>query len=587
MDNESKFTDLQDELCFFDLVSGDNILAIPLFQRPYSWQKQHLDQFLADINDIFDGNANSAFLGTITCTAREHNPGRPKPWEVVDGQQRLSTLYLLLMASAETLARHGAIRSAAGILATYLLVRPFSDNPINTKLVPCYADRAQFRAIWDQLMSNQALAYNEAIVANPPKTPPPSGETKGPMLSQYLRMRAVTDKLYKRQGKEALEKYVEIVANRLSMVTIRLRIQKAAPSTFERLNGRGVQVTTADLVKNEVFSRSTMSQTDVGMIFSTHWEPFAREFGAAIKGRMDRFLLPYGVILHPRVKKSELFVQICSYWKNLPGPLQIIEDMKQYVDVFLALECGQPSSQLDAETNKLLLRLHRLGKPLSIYAFVMRLGLAIKTQEVALEVGHAILRVIEDFFFRRAVCGIESTGVYSVFRGLWSEFVDDENITCISADGVKSAIATRAGVAWPDDAQFKDSVIHGDLYRRKVCQFALREYESACKGDSSSDDFAVEHVLPQTLTEDWEALFGHEHAKLCNTWANLVPLSPNMNPSVGQGGYAQKRAAYKDSMYSSARALATQYGEWTLQTLNQRAHALADWAVLRWPTCKP
>ncbi|MBK6781768.1 MAG: DUF262 domain-containing protein [Gemmatimonadetes bacterium] len=179
MDVALKVTDQPQESSFFDLVAGDNVLSIPLFQRPYRWGDRNLEWLLDDITDIKTTAAKSCFLGVVVCVNRGALPGRPIPWEIVDGQQRLSTLYLLICAAAEVGARNGATGWAAGVIGTYLLVRPLADNPINTKLVPAFADRAQFKKVWDGIAEAPGLPAEAGYVANPPDPPAPGGLKRG------------------------------------------------------------------------------------------------------------------------------------------------------------------------------------------------------------------------------------------------------------------------------------------------------------------------------------------------------------------------------------------------------------------------
>ncbi|MEO6580109.1 MAG: DUF262 domain-containing protein, partial [Sphingomicrobium sp.] len=124
-----RVTDAPEESCFSDLVSGDNVLAIPLFQRAYRWTQKHLGLLLEDIDAIRDDIASSVFLGVIVSYSRGTAPGRPVTWEIVDGQQRITTLYLLLMAAVEVAARKSEGEWAADVCGTYLLVRPLASNP--------------------------------------------------------------------------------------------------------------------------------------------------------------------------------------------------------------------------------------------------------------------------------------------------------------------------------------------------------------------------------------------------------------------------------------------------------------------------
>jgi hypothetical protein len=85
MDSKLKVTDVPEEASFYDLVAGDNVLEIPLFQRPYMWKESHYEALLGDISDI-DEEANAAvFPGVIVSFARGAGPGRPPMWMIVDG----------------------------------------------------------------------------------------------------------------------------------------------------------------------------------------------------------------------------------------------------------------------------------------------------------------------------------------------------------------------------------------------------------------------------------------------------------------------------------------------------------------------
>lgn len=583
MDVSLKVTDQPQESSFFDMVSGDSVLSIPLFQRAYRWQKKNLDWLISDINDIRDDAAKSVFLGVVVCVVRGASPGRPIPWEIVDGQQRLSTLYLMIMAAAEILARNGQTTDAAGIIGTYLLVRPLALNPINTKLIPSSADRAQFKKIWDQILMAPNLALDPTIQSNPPKPPSPSGSDTGAMIKQYAALKKYLQKLWNEQGKEAIDKFVEISANRLSVVSISLRDPIVAPKIFERLNNRAELVTIADLVRNEVFARVSDDPASAKFVFESQWEPFVSSF-TEIDNGLEKFLFPYGLIIKSSVTKAELFSLIRKYWATLSSPKEIIEDLSQYLNTFLVLEGSQRLDGMSDALYESLDRISRLGKPSSTYAFLLRLVVGVHKCEVSEAEAIKTIPAIEDFLFRRAICGIEPTGLHAVFKGLWCELIGEENdFTRITAENLIASIRSKPTVSWPSDNDFGESIKSGDLYHRKVVGFALREYESACRGDSANEDFHVEHVLPQTSTPYWQAIFGKEYDDVVHTWANLVPLSTVMNPSVGQGDFTAKADAFRGSMYSSARDLASKYESWDMNNLKTRANELVTWALNRWP----
>jgi hypothetical protein len=342
MDVQLRVTDAPEESCFSDLVSGDNVLAIPLFQRPYRWTNKHLQLLLEDVDSIRDEIANSVFLGVIVSYSRGTSPGRPVTWEVVDGQQRITTLYLLIMAAVEIAARKGDAGWAA-VVGTYLLVRPLASNPVNTKLVPSYADRAQFASLWTRLNDIDGLKTDRQFMFNPPMPPASSGPSEGDMTKQYDRLRRALSKIFDGGGQPALARYVQVIAHHMSVVSISLRDPAVAPKIFERLNSRAEPVTIADLVRNEVFSRSGENAIQAQHVFNTYWEPFVDAFKKS-KTEFDKFLFPYGLILNPNVRKADLFPILRAHWRNLATPQEIIADLGRYRGTFLALEAGDTDS---------------------------------------------------------------------------------------------------------------------------------------------------------------------------------------------------------------------------------------------------
>ncbi|HEX9964305.1 MAG TPA: DUF262 domain-containing HNH endonuclease family protein [Allosphingosinicella sp.] len=579
MDVQLRVTDAPEESSFSDLVSGDNVLAIPLFQRPYRWNAKHLQLLLEDVNSIRDEVTNSVFLGVIVSYSRGTSPGRPVTWEIVDGQQRISTIYLLIMAAVELAARRGDAEWAAAVVGTYLVVRPLASNPVNTKLVPSYADRAQFAALWTRLADIPSLRDNKQFAFNAPMPPPASGPHEGAMTAQYIRLRRGLSKIFEDGGQESLTRYVEVIAHHMSVVSISLRDPAVAPKIFERLNSRAEPVTIADLARNEIFSRSGDSAVQAQHVFNTYWEPFVDTFKAS-NTEFDKFLFPYGLIQNPNVRKADLFPQLRSHWRSLEGPQQIISDLERYRPTFLALEAGLAAAGLTAPLNARLNRLHRVGRPSSTYAFILQLLDSYHHDEISEQQTLDVLEAVESFLFRRAILGIEPTGLHAAFKNLWREL--RESGLEINGQTLRQALRAKPTISWPSDQEFRGAIVGGDLYHRKVCAYAVREYELSVKGETPADSFVVEHVAPQTLTEAWRQVLEEADHSLIHTWGNLIPLTERMNPSVGQKPFLEKKLAFQDSIFATARQVANSHSVWDASVIRSRNHVIAEWARARW-----
>lgn len=198
----------------------------------------------------------------------------------------------------------------------------------------------------------------------------------------------------------------------------------------------------------------------------------------------------------------------------------------------------------------------------------------------------AILDAVESFLFRRAISGIEPTGLHAVFKGLWQELAgtaaEEELDEAVTADRVRNAISNKATVVWPKADDFRVAVETGELYRRKIAAYALREYELSLKGETPADAHQIEHIAPQNATELWKEAIPEDYERLLHTWGNLLPLTPTMNPSQGQNDFSLKKAAFADSIFASAREVAKE-AVWNAQTIKNRSKRIADWALTRWP----
>jgi hypothetical protein len=576
-----RVTDAPEESCFSDLVSGDNVLAIPLFQRAYRWTQKHLGLLIEDIDAIRDDIASSVFLGVIVSYSRGTAPGRPVTWEIVDGQQRITTLYLLLMAAVEVAARKNEGEWAADVSGTYLLVRPLASNPVNTKLIPSYADRAQFASLWTRIADLPSLKAQTTFSYNLPRPPHASGPSSGAMTAQYDRLRRILNGVFEDGGRPALERFVKIVAHHLSVVSISLRDPAVAPKIFERLNARAEPVTVADLVRNEIFARSGDDAIQAQHVFTTYWEPFIQRFKESGTD-FEKFLFPYGLTLNPNVRKADLFGQLRSGWASSSSPQEIIEDLDRYRATFLAIEAGRRADDLPDLINKGLNRLHRVGRPSSTYVFIFQVVEAFRSGALSEPNVCSILDALESFLFRRAVMGIEPTGLHAAFKGLWAEV--NAAPAGVAKDGalVRQLVSKKPTILWPTDVQFKTAIQQNDLYHRKVRAYALKEREIAVEGESPTDTFCIEHVAPQTPTEHWRDAIPESYEQIVQTWGNLIPLTDAMNPAVGQKPFKQKREEFKNSIFATAREVAQKYDVWTAKVIQDRNTEIGGWATSRW-----
>ena len=527
-----------------------------------------------EIEAITSGKDSSRFLGAIIAVTRPTNPSQPTPHEIVDGQQRLTTLYIFLLAAAQVAARQGKTEYARGLLSTNLIVDWAQDLTSNTKLQPSIGDRGQFRKIFDRVSNTGELSDWLPLKV---RLPQPAGEESGQLLRQYNRIHKFLHKKVTDHGFAALESVVEAVRNSMTFVFILLKDPGSATTVFEGLNDPGVPISVGDLVKNEVFARVGYDEPTAQALHDNRWIPFRERFGDSF----NDYFFPYGVVHKSNTNRTEMFGDLRVLWKELSAE-DIIDELGSYADAFLAIHgVSNPREVYGPDVAACVQRLVDLHRPSSVYPFLLPLLKQLSDKQIGRKDVVGCVGVIEAFLVRRAVCGIEPTGLLGLFRTMWAS--TDGHPT---ADKVASTILKRLTVEWPTDQRFREAITTRPIFGSSIARYVVAEYDRSLGMDQPDDiDLSLEHVMPKSYCDAWSDVVGKsEHAKIANLWANLVPLSKAMNSEVDQSPYAVKRGTFaSESMYTSARQLAETYDSWGPNEIQVRSQVLADWAVSRWP----
>lgn len=570
-----KVTSDANETVYGTLLDGYRRLSIPLFQRSYQWGKNEFKRYADDVEAVVSGDASTRFIGAVVVVERTQGPNLPTEYEIVDGQQRLFTIYLTILAAAYVIAKNGTAANAATLMRRYLYLSDLSGESWNTKLSTSLDDSAEFADLWKEVLSLAPLALALGSAKVRPPAAASSAKSARKIKKQFDQIRRWLTEKFLAKGEKGVEHYITAATANLSFVWLSLQDPASAPRIFESLNNRGVRTTVGDLVRNEIFARLRDTPTEARALYDHEW----KDFLATLGDRYEDFFFPYGLVVHRNAKKSELFTALRDRWSKEKDASAIIANMQEYVAPFLAVAKGITIPELDPQVNKRIARFKRFRLPSAVFPFLMQLLHETKSGAVDTAICCKLLDLVESFLIRRALCGNEPTGLHAVFKALWHDV--EKNLTHAA---VSAEIRKRKTVQWPGDAAVKMAVAQMALYGSSIANYVLTEYDRSLGGDVPSDPPEVEHVLPQKLNKTWSPLFPTKvHERWVNTWANLVPLSSPMNKSVSQGPYAKKREKYEeDSMYKTPRKVAKDYKEWTVESLQARTLDLQKFAVERW-----
>jgi len=559
-------------------TGGDNIFRIPYFQRPYKWKTQRVEQLHKDILSLIDGT-DYHFLGAVIVHGKPSGPSEPSIYDVIDGQQRITTIYLLLAAIVRKLIDLGEVDEAVNLFKKYLAIGSNTGSLSNIRLHSCKDDRKQLNKVIHDLTRTEK--FKDQLGSFSPKPLPETGKDSGVVTRNYKYIKKFLTTQVEQGGLERVRAIYSAVLQKMSVVEIDVWDPTNGPKIFNSLNSRQEPMTTGDLIRNEIFSR--VAAEDPGVIEAVDvysWQPFYQKFDFEKTSHFEEYFFPYGLIKNPNLKKSEVFSHLRKKWEEIKDPEKIIASLATYQDAFLDIRRGLNTQGLSKNLSLQVRQLHDLRAPSSCFPFVMQVTKSVVDNE--LNESHAIniLKLLESFFVRRAIVGIEPTGLHAVFKRLWVD-CDGE----ITPERVEKEIRDHRTVKVPSDSSLSSAVKTRDLYNSSITKYILACYDKSLDGDIPLDIPWIEHVYPQTPKKGWEGVFtGDEAKELTHTLANLLPLSKEMNIKVSNGPYIEKRAEFSDSsMYKSARYFASQYNDWTPILLKERANVLAEWALKRWP----
>lgn len=578
MDN--RLTTNSQESHFGALLEGNKYYKIPPFQREYKWKRAQIDNLVEDLERLADGEEDAHFMGAIIMDQQPTGPAEPTVYEVIDGQQRLTTVYLMICAAVEVLLRQNQTETAGSYAVTYIMTRE-GVNKYKSSLVPSLPDQGDLNWVIDQLWEK---GLKSQLVGSAWEKLPLRERRNGQVEKVYQLWSKYLSKVYKSGGMGRLEAMMRAALTGLTAVQIVVKDPTSGPKIFDSLNSKQEPMTTGDLVRNEVFGK--IARTDpiqAQALDKDLWQPFYGSFIRDKENTFEGFFFPYGLIKDPQFKKSEVYPGLRKLWADRT-PTQVIEELESYRKEYQDLVFGENACNHAAELAAAKERLHRLKFPRVALPFLMEILRAVATEQLPMFRATELVSAVESFLVRRALCSIEPTGLHAVFKRLWADVKDNPEVSTFWSE-----IARAKTVFLPTDNDVREA-LNKPLYGKGIDRYFVFEFDFSLGGDPVPfADMEVEHVLPRSYhAANWSLFSAEEHQQLKDLAGNLVAITPPMNKGVNQDAYELKCKTYKnDSKFKSAREFARLFGEWTPDSVQERTRDLAEWAVLRWPMPTP
>lgn len=577
-------------------------IVAPLFQRPYVWnEEKNWDPLWEAIREVADGRlatdtVRPRFLGAIVLDQLSTQTGEVEARQVIDGQQRLTTLQIALSAMRDLCKELGAdnYHEAFKRLTVNFVIS--KKSPESTfKFWPTNKDRKHFSFV--------IASGSRAEVLNAYKAKSSAKDVGHLIPNAYLYFYEVVKEWFGDSQDEELDLKLESLLSAmrqdLLMVVIDLGERDDAQMIFETLNALGTPLLPADLVKNYLFHRAESENLDIEDLYSKYWSSFDEKSdywrknvrqGRLNRPRIDLYLQHYLTLKKQEdVGASHLFAAFKDHVNNC-GTNGSIE--QQLVNLYDYAEVYKKFETFSQETREGLFfyRLEQLDTN-TIYPVLLEVFKNPVSEMDKLQ----ILEDLESYLVRRVICGLTQKNYNRFFVELVKK-LSDKGFT--STNVRQYLLAKDADTSrWPTDQEIHDAVTTLPLYRslkRANLRMILEAIEMQ-KRDAKSekvkllDTLTIEHVLPQEWRKHWniapdskiEDELGRD--SLLHSIGNLTLLTKKLNPSVSNSAWEKKKKAIiQHSALAMNREIA-EHDTWDESVIRSRSNELSELIMKSWP----
>lgn len=535
--------------------------VIPIYQRTYSWGERECRQLWEDIMRTGRNDKVSAhFVGSIVYVEKGlYSVTGQSPLLVIDGQQRLTTITILIEALARSLGDSEPMEGfSAKKLRNYYLLNPLEDGERRYKLLLSQTDNDSLIALLEQ--------------RHKPK-------------DHSLRVEANFD-FFKKRVSEAKSEIVALCKGLAKLVIVDISLSRDQDNPqliFESLNSTGRELSQADLIRNFILmGLEPKLQTK---LYEEHWRPMEVAFGQeAYTTHFDSFMRHYLTVKTgdiPNVRQVYEAFKLYARSEKVESVEALVADIHTYAGYYCAIALG---AEEDADLKTVFHDIRELKVDVA-YPFLLELYHDYVLEQLAKTDLIEIARLIESYVFRRAVCSIPTNSLNKTFATFTRTVKKDRYLESVQANFLLLPSYRR----FPNDDEFRREIQVRDLYNFRSRSYWLRRLENFGRKERVVvDEYTIEHILPQNenLSVQWRTDLGPEWDRIQKTYLHTLG---NLTLTGYNSEYSDRPFKEKQNMkggfVESPIRLNKGLGvltQWDEHTIRQRAEQLAEQAGTVW-----
>lgn len=537
---------------------ADRLLAVPIYQRSYSWEDDQIQDYCNDLRSAFASDQGEYFLGTVVLS-QEGSEGRDT---IIDGQQRMATTSMLIASIRDHFRNNGEQQRGDTAHSTYIGAHDMDEDEFVPRL----------------FLNQEDDEFYRKFVVDGDRSAKPDRPSQHLIKQAVDRLDKFVAEIVTNAGTSwptALVKWLKFIGDRVRIIYVAVPTESDAFMIFETLNDRGADLTLADLLKNYLFGLSDNKLTSV----RDHWVISLAAFDQSTETFIT-FLRHYWSSHNGAVRERDLYKSIKQGVANKTQAVKFSEDMEKASRLYAALLNGEHDFWNDYGTSAKdnIDTLNRLGLEQSRPLLMAVLQHFTKTQQ------KKVLRAAVSWSVRGLIVGGIGGGT-------------TEKAYCNAAVKVRSGSVKTAKdllgeltAIVPSDAVFEDAFVTARVTKAGIARYYLVALQRTAQGEeqpelvpnANEEEVNLEHVLPKRAkAADWPQFTDEERAAFLHRVGNLALLKKDHNGAIGSQPFSAKQPILKASSLTLTREVGDE-ADWTPQKVKERQKRMAKLAVTTW-----
>lgn len=546
------------EIPLFSFLEGSGRkFIIPVYQRDYSWVKSNCQKLWDDIMLLSNSNRKDHFLGTVVGIVDNYSE-----YVIIDGQQRLTTSSLLLLAFHNFIKNlpsktHDDI-SLENHLLEFLIDKHSSDGSKRIRLKPNLRDEIHFNKLFD----------------NPQNTK--TDLSSNILINYHFFLNKISDLAISRR--EFFNNFMKLKIILIDLV----RGNDDPQLIFESLNSTGVDLQSSDLIRNYILMDLPPEKQE--LFYKKYW----LEIENYVDNGFDSFVQNYLTL------KNQIFIKSDDIYENFKkitltkfnnDKEKILEEMLYYAKFFSII--SQISKHENEKVNNNFKKIYDLDFG-AADSYFMELLADLDKGVLNIEIAINVIKLIECYIFRKIFVDNSSKSFNKFFATLSKDIKKHDNWQSQYFEILKYILINRSGsTKFPTDEDFENALIYNEIYKSKNLFYLFENLENFNSPiQIKIDELEIEHIMPKTLSKDWQHKLGENyqeiHKKYLNTLGNLTLASSSQNKKLSNHSKEQKdKIDYQQSKLKLNYKL-DENSNWNADSIVLRAKALARDAINIW-----